>query len=355
MQQERVKYRKLPGRRRGFLFGSSVWLGPDHLLLVKSARFHEDYKRFYFRDIQAIVTAEAPRFHISTRAALVAAAWLGVLIFAIGYGSRAGVLAREASHIAGWLLGAVALLLVAAWAYISAGLSCRCRIYTAVSSDELPSLYRRWTAQRFLEEVQPYIAQAQGAIGGNWAEEVEAKQVGPIPEGRVGLTMPGTLGSVTLPAAAYGAWTTPISAFFVGSLCVGGLANLGSLRVSVQAGRWILLSSLLVQLGAAVSVMIQCYTGKLRPAMRNLAITALVAMGVWYYAVQIGFGMARAYQSAQSKSPKMLPPQAQAWTLFEYPLARGSAGGITVLLGLAGVVLGVRGERPPGEKVSFNV
>jgi len=355
MPQERVKYRKLPGRRRGFLFGSSVWLGPDHLLLVKSARFREDYKRFYFRDVQAIVTAEASRFHISTRAALVVVAWLGMWIFAIGFGSAAAVLARTASHVEGWLLGAGALLLLAAWACISARLSCRCRIYTAVSSDELPSLYRRWTARRFLEQVQPYITQAQGAIDGNWAEAVEEKQVGPAPEGRVGLSMPGALGSVTMPPAAYAAWTTPVSAFFVGSLSVGGLANLGALRVSAQAGRWILLSSLLVQLGAAVAVMIQCYTGRLRTAMRNLAITALVAIAVWYYAVQIGVGMAVAYQSAQSKSPRMFPRQAQAWTLFEYPLARGSAGGITALLGLAGVVLGLRGERLREEKVSFNV
>ena len=70
-----TSYRKLPGRRRGFLFGSSVWLADDHLLLVKSARFREEYRRFYFRDIQAIVTADAMRFHLSTRSAAIGALW----------------------------------------------------------------------------------------------------------------------------------------------------------------------------------------------------------------------------------------------------------------------------------------
>jgi len=69
-----VRYQKLPGHRRGFLRGSSLWLAPDHLLLVKSLRFREEYQRFYFRDIQSIGIADGPRFHLSTRSAFVAAA-----------------------------------------------------------------------------------------------------------------------------------------------------------------------------------------------------------------------------------------------------------------------------------------
>ena len=64
----RQRYRKLPGRRRGFIFSASLWTGADHLLSVKSTRFQEHYKRFYFRDIQAIVITRVPRFVISTRA-----------------------------------------------------------------------------------------------------------------------------------------------------------------------------------------------------------------------------------------------------------------------------------------------
>ena len=168
--------------------------------------------------------------------------------------------------------------------------------------------------------------------------------------------MPGSAVPVVLPTAGAAPWSTPISNFFVGSLCLGGLAELATVTVRGQAGRLILLTTLLVQLGAAVAVLVQNYMGRLRPAMRNLAITALVTLGAWYYAVQIGGSMAIAYQTgAQSRNPKVFAPQTQQWILFEYPLARGSAGGVTLLLGLVGVILGIRGERPQEERVSFNV
>ncbi|MGO9227648.1 MAG: hypothetical protein ACLQKA_00360 [Bryobacteraceae bacterium] len=350
MEQNRERYRKLPGRRRGFLFGSSVWLGPDHLLLVKSARFREEYKRFYFRDIQAIVTANAPRLHISTRFLLIAVLWLWAL-------GTVGVMERE--HPAGssieWIPWAVAAVLLVAWIYISAGWSCRCRIYTAVSSEPLPSLYRTWTARRFLKKVEPYLAQAQGVIEGDWAEAVEDKQIGPLPEGRVGLAMPNAAAPLPPPPPAAKTAFTPASVLFVASLCLGGSADLLALRASANVGRWILLGFLLLQVTAAVAVLVQNYLGKLVPSLRNLAIVALASIGIWYYAAQIGASFAIAYQNARSRHPSAFPAQMQPLGLLGNPVSRGIAGGIGVLLGLAGVVLLLRGERSPEEKVSFNV
>jgi hypothetical protein len=149
-------YKKMPGRRRGFIKGSSLWMGDDHLLLVRSMRFREEYKRFHLRDVQAVAVARAPRFHISTP-------MFGlVILYAIAYAVVRGFLARELPFL--W---AAAAILVASWVYISAWCSCRCRIYTAVSSDELPSVYRTWTARRFLARLEPRIAEVQGAVQGN--------------------------------------------------------------------------------------------------------------------------------------------------------------------------------------------
>src|SRR5580658_7114351 len=75
-----AEYRKLPGKRRGFLNVSSVWAGPDHLLLVRGSRFREEYKRFYYRDVQAIAVARGPRFHLSTRSGLLAALIVPTLV-----------------------------------------------------------------------------------------------------------------------------------------------------------------------------------------------------------------------------------------------------------------------------------
>ena len=348
MEQSGERYRKLPGRRRGFIFGSSVWMGTDHLLLVKSARFREEYKGFYFRDIQAIVTARAPRVHISTRTALIGALWSVACSVALAVGAAARMPIE-------WVLWSVGVGLAIAWTYVSAVRSCRCRIYTAVSSEELPSLYRTWTARRFLAAVEPAVAQAQGAIEGNWAEAVEDRQIGPPPEGRIGLTMPG--GAAVLDPAPPAAQTarTLASYLFVAMLCLGGAADLLTLHARANTGNWILMGFLLPQIAAAGAVMVQNYKGRLRPAMRNLAIVFLASVGVWYYAVQIAAGAAISLQNAEAHNRKTTEVQVQPMDLIGYPVSRGIAGGISLLLGLAGVVLLLGGERPAEEKVTFNV
>ena len=56
------EYQRLTWARRrpsGFIAfsatRSSLWLGSDHLLCIDTTGYTENYKRFYFRDIQAIV------------------------------------------------------------------------------------------------------------------------------------------------------------------------------------------------------------------------------------------------------------------------------------------------------------
>jgi hypothetical protein len=356
MEQKRERYRKAPGRRRGFLFGSSVWIGSDHLLLVKSARFREEYKRFYFRDIQAIVTAATPRFHISTRSALIAFVWLWALAIV------SGVQAGSASHLdLTWAWWTVVALLVIVWALISGTRSCRCRIYTAVSAEELPSVYRTWTAQRFIEEVEPLLARTQGRIEGNWAEAVEEKQIGPVPAGRVGLNLPSVPGSqpaprsaaTPVPAPSSKTTRTPIAILFVASLCLGGLADLLTLRASANVGRWVVLGFLLLQLIGTVAVLVESHMGKLVPSLRNLAIVTLVTMGVGYYTSQVGASIGAAYQNAQRKHPRIVALPVSPFG--QYPTVRGIAGGMGLLLGLVGAVLVLRDENASPERVSFNV
>jgi len=339
MEPGRQRYRKLPGQRRGFIFGSSVWMGSDHLLLVKSARFREEYRRFHFRDIQAIVTAKAQRFHISTRAALIGCLW--------GWASAIAVLSALAPKILGPALGLVGFLLVFVWVYQSAKCSCRCRIYTAVSSEDLPSVYRTWTARRFLAAVEPVLTQAQGAIEGNWAEAVEDREIGPPAAGRIAPRMPGAAAPLPPPPPAVQTARTPISLFFVAMLCLGGLADLLTMRAGAKAGHWIMMGFLVPQLAAAVAVMVQNYQGRLRPAMRNLAIVFLASVGIWYYSVQMAAAFAIAYQGAASHDNKVTPAQLAPMDLIGYPVSRGAAGGIALLLGLAGVALLLQKERVP--------
>ncbi len=48
-------YRKLPGRGLGWAGLARVWLAEDHLLEVNSLLFSERYRRFFLKDIAAIV------------------------------------------------------------------------------------------------------------------------------------------------------------------------------------------------------------------------------------------------------------------------------------------------------------
>src|SRR4029078_13353826 len=41
---------------------SSLWLGKDHLLCIDTNGYTENYKRFYFRDIQAFVIRKTDRY-----------------------------------------------------------------------------------------------------------------------------------------------------------------------------------------------------------------------------------------------------------------------------------------------------
>ncbi len=62
-----VPYRRLPGQTPWFRFSgvsapsTSLWLGPDHVLKVERSASRETYKRFYYRDIQAIVVEGSSR------------------------------------------------------------------------------------------------------------------------------------------------------------------------------------------------------------------------------------------------------------------------------------------------------
>jgi hypothetical protein len=61
----RKEYKRIGGRgarRRQFFTRNTLWLGADHLLQVEHTGYTEEYKRFYFRDIQGITVQKDNRF-----------------------------------------------------------------------------------------------------------------------------------------------------------------------------------------------------------------------------------------------------------------------------------------------------
>jgi hypothetical protein len=317
------RYRKLPGHRRGLLRGASLWIAPDHLLSVRSIRFSEEYKRFHLRDVQAIVVAKAPRFHVSTRALFFGALWLAAYLFA-----------RQAAPRVTIALWFIAAGLAAAWVYISSLYSCRCRIYTAVSRDDLPSVYRTWTARKFLAKVAPRIAEVQGQIQSGWVEALESRAIGPA-------SSAGNIpGRAPLERAAPS--RTAASDLFVATLFIRALAIALTLNSNATAVRWSMNGLLLAQLGATIAILMQHHRGLLRYAMQVLAIANLVKMGLVYYA---GVIIASATSGVAGIDPNAM------LSLPSILLVREIDAGIDALLGAAGAVISLRSNHPEEPRV----
>lgn len=164
------EYKKLPGRGpryegsrwiAAFRKSCRLWLAADHILLVLSSRFNEEFKRFYFRDIQAITIRKTNSARNLTIVLAILAAIPGA--FAIFVRDPVGL---------GFLLGLFISLGVLAVINAARGPSCHAEIKTAVQTEELSSLKRLRTARKALAILRPIIEEAQGKIA----------ETSPVPE-----------------------------------------------------------------------------------------------------------------------------------------------------------------------------
>lgn len=146
-------YVELPGGYRGFLRKASLWEGADHILSVKGSRFNEEYRRFYYRDIQALI--------VEKRARSGSLGWWVILasLFFVSLVAAAYNDPPYSGYAAGALFVAIVIRLD-----LSLRKSCRCSIQTAVSRELLPSLIRRAATAEALARLRGRIASAQGEL-----------------------------------------------------------------------------------------------------------------------------------------------------------------------------------------------
>jgi len=141
-------------------------MGDDHILAVENNGFSEDYKRFYFSDIQGIITRKTRR----------GAVWSIVLACLIA-SSLAGALflEREPLRIFFWAFSGVffAFFLI----NILRGPTCICHILTAVQEEQLPSLNRLRVARRVIGALRVVIEKTQGVLGPDEVKASESEEV----------------------------------------------------------------------------------------------------------------------------------------------------------------------------------
>ena len=166
-------YRRLTGKRRSFLAFTQLFMGPDHLLLVRSSRFEERYQRFYFKDVQALVLTGLPR-RSWLHAAMAVLAGLSLLIAATLLPSTAW---RALLALLGLVPAAIGL------ADYFRGERCSMLLKTAVSNELLPPVSRMSTARLVISRLKPAIEQRQQL--GEWTPEMQPFQgptvLAPVP------------------------------------------------------------------------------------------------------------------------------------------------------------------------------
>jgi hypothetical protein len=146
-------YTKLTPTKRNIFGYTQLWLAPDHILLLTSSQFFEEYKRFAFIDIQSIVVTELPSRVVPQVIMILAAlSWTG-LWFAVKLAFFKWAFA---------ITGALALL----WTIvdIARGQRCRCFLHTRVSKELLAPVSRMKIARNFLATVSPMTEAVQGAL-----------------------------------------------------------------------------------------------------------------------------------------------------------------------------------------------
>ncbi len=153
------EYKRLTRRRSRTAFGiistsrSSLWLGKDHLLCIDTNGYTESYKRFYFRDIQAVILRRTVVWHVMSV----------ILAFIVGFFALIAILGHDV--IIAWIFGSIAgLFALALLVNILQGPTCSFHLRTAVQVEHFPSVSRLRVARRALGRLRPLIAGAQGQL-----------------------------------------------------------------------------------------------------------------------------------------------------------------------------------------------
>jgi hypothetical protein len=155
------EYKRLPGRgmrvegnwfiafSRSFC---TLWLGEDHLLLLDRMGYTETYKRFYFKDIQAVMIRRTAKADVVN---------IALAVLALGFVGWALSVTNLAGRVTLWILGGVFALL--ALANFLRGPSCVAHIKTPVQIEQVPSWNRLRGARKGLDRIRPLLLEAQGA------------------------------------------------------------------------------------------------------------------------------------------------------------------------------------------------
>ena len=164
-------YRKLPGRGLGWAGFARVWVADDHLLEVNSLLISERYRRFFFKDITALVIRRTKaRLYWNLAHGILG---IGGALLAGGMWWSGTLVSEQEPRIMLWVFaGMIApcalFFIILLFINILLGPTCRCHLQTTTAGwHALAAPTRLRPARRFLAQFAPLVeaAQAAGVIG----------------------------------------------------------------------------------------------------------------------------------------------------------------------------------------------
>ena len=201
-----MAYRKLWKKFFSPLVQTTLWEGDDHILWVEQTMAREQYKRFYYNDIQAVMVVK------SSMQQLWSAIW----------GTLAAISAIVAVSVSGTPIASsffAALFLLLAFINLLKGACCKTYLVTAVQRERVRSLGRVKKAFQVMDKIRDLVEKEQGPLTASHAEHppLALQPTGPGP----GAAEPGTVPN-THAAAASAMW----SRLFFSGLSIMGIAGL---------------------------------------------------------------------------------------------------------------------------------
>jgi hypothetical protein len=154
-------YQRLKAGSRSMLGQSSYWLGPNHLLVVEVTNYVERYRRFYFRDVQAILVQHSQRRFWWNLALGICLAVALLIFLVVAFPALQRGFNNADYFITGAWLAMALLFTTFLLVNTLRGPTCAVYLRTAVQTQKLTGLSRQHKAAGFVAALQPRIEAAQ--------------------------------------------------------------------------------------------------------------------------------------------------------------------------------------------------
>lgn len=156
-----LNYSKLSGRAGSLMAHHQIWQGSDHLLVVKMVGCVEEYKRFYFNDIQAFMVVRSANY----LAWALLLPFISIFVFAIATTTGDG---RP-------FVNGLGIVLIILWLiHLLRGMTCKCWIQTGINKERLMMFKRVRGANKFWSRIKPDLVAVQGEFS---VEDMETEGI----------------------------------------------------------------------------------------------------------------------------------------------------------------------------------